>query len=63
MFFANNAGLGALGPALTALLSNNIPDPVKGATHYHTKGVVPAWSKGLTPIREIGYHLFFNNVP
>jgi len=49
--------------AAAAVLSNNIPDPVKGATHYHTKGVAPAWSKGLTPIKEVGYHMFFNNVP
>jgi len=49
--------------ATAAVLSNNIPDPIKGSTHYHTRGVIPIWSKGLIPVKEIGSHLFFNNVP
>lgn len=39
------------------------PDPTKGSTHYHTKAVSPAWSRGLTPAAVIGAHMFFNNVP
>ena len=29
------------------------------ANHYHTKRVKPYWSKGKTPVKIIGNHLFF----
>lgn len=29
------------------------------ATHYHTVGVSPSWSKKLVPLGRIGEHLFF----
>ena len=32
---------------------------VGNATHYHTKGVSPNWSKGKTPTKEIRNHKFF----
>jgi N-acetylmuramoyl-L-alanine amidase len=37
-------------------------DPTGGATHYHTKGVAPDWSRGKTPSAVIGDHLFFNDI-
>ena len=37
-------------------------DPTGGATHYHTKGVAPNWSRGKTPSAVIGDHLFFNDI-
>ena len=39
-----------------------LPDPTGGATHYHTKGVAPNWSRGKTPSAVIGDHLFFNDI-
>lgn len=39
-----------------------LPDPTGGATHYHTKGVAPDWSRGKTPSAVIGDHLFFNDI-
>jgi len=29
------------------------------ANHYHTKSVKPYWSKGKTPVKVLGNHLFF----
>jgi N-acetylmuramoyl-L-alanine amidase len=37
-------------------------DPTGGATHYHTKGVAPDWSRGKTPSAVIGDHLFFTDI-
>jgi N-acetylmuramoyl-L-alanine amidase len=39
-----------------------IDDPTKGATHYHTRNVLPDWAKALSPSAEIGNHLFYNDV-
>lgn len=39
-----------------------LPDPTGGATHYHTKGVAPDWSRGKTPCAVIGNHLFFDDI-
>ena len=39
-----------------------LPDPTGGATHYHTKGVAPDWSRGKMPSAVIGDHLFFNDI-
>jgi spore germination cell wall hydrolase CwlJ-like protein len=39
-----------------------LADPTHGATHYHTTGVNPPWSRGLEPCATIGHHRFFNNV-
>lgn len=44
------------------VLSGVYPDPTVGSTHYHTKGVAPAWSMGVTPVLKLGNHLFFNNI-
>ena len=37
-------------------------DPTGGATHYHAKGVLPAWSDGHAPCTTIGNHLFYDDV-
>lgn len=39
-----------------------LDDPTGGATHYHTRGVFPAWAKGREPSAEIGGHLFYSDV-
>ena len=47
--------------ALTVILGKH-RDNTEGSCHYHTHGVSPDWSKGLSPVRSIGDHLFFNDV-
>lgn len=39
-----------------------LSDPTKGADHYHTLGVSPAWSKEKQPAVVIGVHKFYNNI-
>ncbi|MFA7431531.1 MAG: cell wall hydrolase [Rhodospirillaceae bacterium] len=39
-----------------------VEDKTGGATHYHTRTVTPAWSRGRAPSAVIGGHLFFNDV-
>ena len=34
-------------------------DSTFGADHYHTVHVAPYWSKGKTPVVQIGDHVFF----
>jgi N-acetylmuramoyl-L-alanine amidase len=34
-------------------------DPVGGATHYHTKTIMPYWAEGHQPVKAIGNHLFY----
>ena len=36
-----------------------LPDPTSGATHYHSTGVQPYWSRCLVPTQVIGDHVFF----
>ena len=43
-------------------LSGNLPDITKGATHYHSKKVSPAWARKLTPVFEYKNHLFYKEV-
>lgn len=43
-------------------LAGAIEDITKGATHYHTRAVTPAWSRGRTPCAEVGAHVFYNDV-
>jgi spore germination cell wall hydrolase CwlJ-like protein len=40
-------------------LEGLLDDPVKGATHYHTAGVRPAWSRAEKPVAVIGRHIFY----
>ncbi|MCH7486229.1 MAG: cell wall hydrolase [Proteobacteria bacterium] len=44
------------------VLGAEFPDITFGSRHYHTPGATPYWSRGKTPIIQIGGHLFFNNV-
>jgi len=39
-----------------------LDDPTGGATHYHARGLMPAWARGQDPSAEIGNHLFYNDV-
>jgi spore germination cell wall hydrolase CwlJ-like protein len=41
------------------VLAGRSSDPTGGALFYHTTAVQPAWSRGVTPVRQIGDHLFF----
>jgi spore germination cell wall hydrolase CwlJ-like protein len=34
-------------------------DLTHGATHYHTRQVHPYWAEGVTPLFEIGNHIFY----
>ena len=43
-------------------VDGRLADPTDGADHYHTMNVSPVWSRGKTPCRTIGRHLFFNNI-
>jgi N-acetylmuramoyl-L-alanine amidase len=38
-------------------------DVTFGSFHYHTDSIEAYWSKGLTPVIQIGSHVFFNNIP
>jgi N-acetylmuramoyl-L-alanine amidase len=37
-------------------------DLTKGALHYHTKQISPAWAAGHEPCLDLGNHLFYNTV-
>jgi spore germination cell wall hydrolase CwlJ-like protein len=41
------------------VLAGRSSDPTGGALFYHTTAVHPAWSSGVTPVTQIGDHLFF----
>ncbi|MGC2855987.1 cell wall hydrolase [Novispirillum sp. DQ9] len=43
-------------------LAGTLADSTRGATHYHTRTVTPAWSRGRTPCAEVGAHVFYNDV-
>lgn len=36
-----------------------LEDPTDGATHYHSIGITPIWSKGEKPSAVIGDHIFY----
>jgi N-acetylmuramoyl-L-alanine amidase len=48
--------------AIVLEISCGVPDPTKGATHYHTRAVSPYWAQDHTPCYETEGHLFYNNV-
>lgn len=54
--------------ATRAVLRDEVPDPVQGATHYYAPkgmippGRVPKWAVNKTPCAVIGGHLFFNDI-
>lgn len=37
-----------------------LSDPTYGATHYHTRGIMPKWAVGQKPTTVIGQHIFYN---
>lgn len=39
-----------------------IKDHTDGATHYHTRDILPYWAKGEEPLCEIGHHIFYRLV-
>jgi spore germination cell wall hydrolase CwlJ-like protein len=41
------------------VLAGRSADPTGSALFYHTTAVQPAWSRGVTPVTQIGDHLFF----
>lgn len=43
----------------TLVLSVDFPDLVDGATHYHADYVSPSWANKLTPVGQIGRHIFY----
>ncbi len=40
-----------------------VADNTQGSTHYAVYTLTPYWAKGLKPVRRIGTHQFWNNVP
>jgi spore germination cell wall hydrolase CwlJ-like protein len=41
------------------ILTGRSHDPTGGALFYHAASVAPSWSRGITPVRRIGGHVFF----
>lgn len=42
--------------------AGELPDPTNGATHYHTKAILPKWAEGKQPCAVIGNHLFYKDI-
>lgn len=40
-------------------MNGRLNDITMGATHYHTRGIKPFWSKGQSPCALIGAHVFY----
>ena len=40
-------------------VQETLPDPTKAATHYHTAGIHPFWSRDQQPVAVIGHHIFY----
>lgn len=45
------------------ILNGRDSDPTNGSLFYHTTGVNPRWAKNITPVKQIGSHLFYNDIP
>lgn len=41
------------------LMKSNVSDITNGATHYHTRHILPSWAKGQEPTAKIGDHVFY----
>ncbi len=52
----------ALKIAKEMILKGEGYDITKGSDHYHTIYIKPFWTKGMTPICQIGHHLFYKLV-
>ncbi len=40
-------------------VAGTLKDSTHGATHYHTKDILPSWAKGQKPSTVIGHHIFY----
>lgn len=50
--------------AALAVITGEVSDPTKGATHYYSDLIkAPAWSVNATKTLHLGHHIFFKNVP
>jgi spore germination cell wall hydrolase CwlJ-like protein len=49
--------------AVLCALEAGIGDVTDGSTHYHAAGARPGWARNLVPVKVIGNHSFYNNVP
>ena len=45
--------------AARAALEGNLPDPTRGADHYHVAGIEPYWAENRDPVAVIGRHVFY----
>jgi spore germination cell wall hydrolase CwlJ-like protein len=45
------------------ILSGRDSDNTNGSLYYHTKAVNPNWAKRIDPVKQIGDHLFYNEIP
>ncbi len=36
-----------------------LQDITKGATHYHTRNILPQWAVGAAPLCVVGHHVFY----
>lgn len=47
--------------AAAGVLTGQVPDPVDGATHYHTVGMrpYPSWAGKLEYVKTVGQHRFY----
>lgn len=45
------------------ILQGRDADPTDGSLYYHTKAVNPAWAKNIDPVKKIGDHVFYNEIP
>ena len=58
----DKAYIDSLEEAIFVLREGKHNDITNGATHYHTKNIMPYWAKGKQPCATIGNHLFYNNI-
>ena len=54
--------LSAIRATVDGVLTDTIPDPTGGATHYHTRAVAPVWATHLVATATIGGHEFYKEV-
>jgi len=40
-------------------VAGTLTDTTYGATHYHTKSIMPFWAQGQRPVAVIGSHIFY----
>lgn len=57
-----NAWFGACWQIAEHAAAGELADVTRGATHYHTPAVRPAWSRGKRPVLQTAGHLYFNDI-